>query len=145
MKTKKALTFLDSTALFHHAIRRMSQHFEVLLQSLLANPEQHPFAAPMLSAGELRQLDAWNNTALDIVKQPIHEVFESFAASQPDAPAVVFAQSPEADLQTLSYAELNAKANQFAHYLREQGVQTGDLVALCVERGVDLPLAFLPF
>ncbi len=67
----------------------------------------------------------------------IHESFEQQAALQPDAPAVIF------DDQSLSYGELNVRANQLAHELIALGVQPDDRVAICVERGLDMMVGML--
>ena len=58
-------------------------------------------------------------------------------AKTPDAVAVVFEE------ESLSYAELNRRANQLAHYLRELGVRPDDRVAICVERGLEMIVALL--
>ena len=55
----------------------------------------------------------------------------------PDAVAVVFEDA------SLSYAELNRRANQLAHHLRELGVRPDDRVAICVERGLEMIVALL--
>ncbi|WP_162873981.1 AMP-binding protein, partial [Pseudomonas viridiflava] len=55
----------------------------------------------------------------------------------PDACAVVFED------QSLSYGELNTRANRLAHYLREQGVGPDVRVAVCIERSLELPVALL--
>jgi amino acid adenylation domain-containing protein len=62
----------------------------------------------------------------------IHELFEEQVAQTPDNIAVVYED------EQLTYAQLNARANRLAHYLREQGVQPDSLVGLCLERGVDM-------
>jgi amino acid adenylation domain-containing protein len=67
----------------------------------------------------------------------IHELFEDQAARTPDAPAVLYAG------RTLSYAKLNAKANQLARYLRKKGVGADRVVALCVERSFEMVVGLL--
>ena len=62
----------------------------------------------------------------------VHAAFEAQVAATPEAPALVF------EGETLSYATLNARANQLAHVLRDMGAGPGVPVALCVARGVDL-------
>ncbi|WP_141250341.1 non-ribosomal peptide synthetase, partial [Pseudomonas congelans] len=68
---------------------------------------------------------------------PIHLQFEARAAQQPDAVALVFEE------QTLSYGELNARANQVAHRLLAHGVRPDDRVAICVERGPAMIIGLL--
>ena len=62
----------------------------------------------------------------------IHELFEEQVQRSPQAVAVVYED------QQLTYAELNAKANQLARYLRDVGVGADELVGLCVERSVEM-------
>ncbi|MBD1229706.1 AMP-binding protein, partial [Xenorhabdus griffiniae] len=63
--------------------------------------------------------------------------FEALAAQQPNAPAVVFEE------QTMSYGELNRRANQLAHYLIARGVRPDKRVAICVERSLDMVVGLL--
>ena len=65
----------------------------------------------------------------------VHELFEEQVAKTPEAVAVVFEE------KELSYAELNRRANQLAHYLRKLGVKPDDRVAVCIERSVEMVVA----
>ena len=67
----------------------------------------------------------------------LHEVFEQRAAETPDAPAVT------CEGTTLTYAQLNARSNQLAHYLMDNGVAPGVLVGLCLDRSIDTVTAIL--
>ncbi|HWW72358.1 MAG TPA: amino acid adenylation domain-containing protein [Duganella sp.] len=67
----------------------------------------------------------------------IHQLFERQAAASPDGIALVFEQ------HELSYAQLNRRANQLAHYLISQGVGPDQRVALCAERGFEMVIALL--
>ncbi|WP_371876471.1 non-ribosomal peptide synthetase [Pseudoduganella chitinolytica] len=67
----------------------------------------------------------------------VHQLFERQVALGPDAVALEF------DGERLTYAELNARANRLAHYLRELGVQPDDRVAVCLARGLDLVVAIV--
>ncbi|HYH83626.1 MAG TPA: non-ribosomal peptide synthetase, partial [Longimicrobium sp.] len=67
----------------------------------------------------------------------IHALFEAQAARRPDAVAIV------SDERTLTYAELDRRANQLANHLRTRGVGPDTRVAICVERGVDLVVGLL--
>jgi len=94
---------------------------------------------PLLSEAVRRQvLEEWNAAAADYPQDKcVHELFEAQAARTPDAIAAV-----HEDTQ-LTYAELNAKANRLAHYLRTLGVQPDALVALCAERSLDMVVGLL--
>ncbi|MDT0478574.1 AMP-binding protein, partial [Streptomyces sp. DSM 41014] len=88
----------------------------------------------MLSPAEQHQLIVeWNDTAADFPRDKcIHELVEAHAATRPEASAVVFGD------EELSYAQLNARANQLAHYLRTLGVGPETLVGVCLDRGLDM-------
>ncbi|MDQ3287621.1 MAG: amino acid adenylation domain-containing protein, partial [Pseudomonadota bacterium] len=83
-------------------------------------------------------LVGFNATATEYPREAlIHELFEAEAAAHPEAEAVVYED------QRLSYGELNARANQVAHYLLAQGVKPDDRVAICVERSLELVVGLL--
>ena len=132
-------TMIYSTALFESAtIERMLQHFQVLLEGIVANPDQAIAHLPLLTPAENHQhLLAWNNTALDYAETCIHQRVEAQAAQTPDAIAVVFAK------QSLTYRELNQRANQIAHQLHQLGVGSETVVGLCVDRSPDLIIGVL--
>lgn len=87
---------------------------------------------------EHQQLMDWNMTHQAFsTKTCVPQLVAMQAAATPDAMALV------AGDQMLSYGELNQRANQLAHYLQEQGVQTNTLVGLCVERSLDMIVGLL--
>ncbi|WP_374586473.1 amino acid adenylation domain-containing protein, partial [Pseudoduganella sp.] len=94
---------------------------------------------PLLDGAQRRQLLVdFNATAAELPHEhTVHQLFETRAAAQPEAVAVV------AQDATLSYGALNAQANRIAHHLVALGVQPGDRVALCVERGSAMVAALL--
>ncbi|MCG3119499.1 MAG: Linear gramicidin synthase subunit B [bacterium] len=121
-------------------IGRMIGHYETLLKSLVANPQQRLHDLPLLTATERQQLLVdWNATQKDYARELCwHELFEAQAARTPDAVAVVF------ENEHLTYGELNARANQLAHYLsRRCGVRPEVLVGLCMERSVEMLVGLL--
>ncbi|MET0400866.1 MAG: amino acid adenylation domain-containing protein, partial [Cystobacter sp.] len=93
----------------------------------------------LLSGDERRQvLVEWNQTRVDFPGEAcIHQLFERQVALRPEALALEFGE------QRLSYRELDARANQLAHLLRAHGVGPDTLVALCLERSVELIVALL--
>ncbi|MBD2690473.1 non-ribosomal peptide synthetase [Anabaena catenula] len=140
--TKQGLIgFLEyNTDLFHaDTINRMVGHFQTLLAGIIANPQQHLGELPLLTATERYQLlEEWNNTQVDYPQdQCIHQLFEAQVEKTPDAVAVVF------ENQQLTYRELNAKANQLAHYLQKLGVKPEVLVGIYVERSLEIIIALL--
>ncbi|MHC0068640.1 non-ribosomal peptide synthetase [Nostoc sp. UIC 10890] len=120
-------------------ITRMVGHFQTLLESIVANPQQHISNLPLLRAAEQHQLLVeWNNTQTDYPKDTcIHELFEEQVAKTPDAVAVIF------ENQQLTYQQLNYCANELAHYLISLGVKPEVKVGICVERSLDLIVGLL--
>jgi amino acid adenylation domain-containing protein len=118
---------------------RIASHWQTLLEGIVAHPQQHLSALPILSEAEQYQLLAeWNNTGTDYATdQCIHELFEAQAAQTPDAVAVVF------DDEQLTYQELNQRANQLAHHARKLGVGPDVLVGICAERSVEMVIGLL--
>jgi amino acid adenylation domain-containing protein len=132
-------SFQYSSELFEkETILRMLGHFQCLLRSVLHNPLTCLAELPFLTVPECHQLVEWNATQSECPQgQFIHQLFEGQAEQSPEATAIVF------EGRSLSYQELNAKSNQLAHYLRSKGVGAEVLVALCVERSVEMIVGLL--
>ncbi|HEY0366998.1 MAG TPA: condensation domain-containing protein, partial [Pyrinomonadaceae bacterium] len=112
-------------------IRRMADHFERLLQSLVAEPRQRVSRLPLLNEAEHKQLAVWNQTTREYGPEPcVHQLIAKQATRQPNAIAV------SCGTEQLTYGELNERANQLAHYLREFGVGPESLVGVCLERSL---------
>ena len=80
----------------------------------------------------------WNQARRELPESPlVHRLFEAQVRRAPEAPALRFGA------ETLTYAELNARANQLAHHLRRLGVGPEVLVAIRLERSIDLVVAML--
>ena len=129
-----------STDLFDHVtIQRLSERFQTLLQSVIADPETLISSLALLSPAEQNQLVVrLNDTAADFPHAPcLHQIFEDQVEQTPDAVAVTF------EGQTLTYAELNRRANQLAHRLIKLGIGPEVPVAICMERSLDLPIALM--
>ena len=129
-----------STDLFEaETVERLLEHYENLLASVVAAPEQQLSELSILSAGEREQiLVEWNATEAEYESSRcLHELVEEQAARRPEAVAVCHEE------EQVTYGELNGRANQLAHYLRKLGIGTGDLVAICVERSVEMIVGVL--
>ncbi len=129
-----------STALFDDAtIARMLEHFQILLEGIVTNPEQQIAHLPLLSKSELDcLLVKWNDTRLDCPQDKlVHQLFENVAKQHPDAIALV------SEDEQLTYEELNIRSNKLAHFLTKSGVKAEALVGLCVERSFDLVIGML--
>ena len=111
-------------------IARMMQNFVTLLGAIVDNPQQSVALLPLLTEGDRHQLlKEWNDPQTDDpYHKCIHQLVEEQAQQTPDAIAVVCGN------QQLTYAQLNNRANQLAHYLRSLGLETEQLVGICVER-----------
>ena len=129
----------DSNLFNADTVERMIGHFQMLLEDVVADPNQRISDLPLLSAGEKQQLLVqWNDTETDYSKvKSIHELFEIQVEKSPDAIAVVFED------QQLTYRQLNQRANQLAHHLRRQGVQPDTLVALFMKRSLEMVIGIL--
>ncbi|WP_111882618.1 non-ribosomal peptide synthetase, partial [Paracidovorax anthurii] len=93
---------------------------------------------PALGEAEAERLRSWSHgEAVHVEEKTVHGRIEEQAQRTPDAVAVVFGG------QTLSYAELNARANRLAHALMERGVEPESLVGVALERSVELVVALL--
>ncbi|PWE31805.1 peptide synthetase [Pararhodobacter marinus] len=90
-----------------------------------------------LSAPERAILDRLNDTAAPFDNQPISRLFEAQVARTPDATALVF------EGRSLTYAQLNARANKVAHVLQGMGINPDTPVALCARRSPDLLIGAL--
>ncbi|WET13128.1 non-ribosomal peptide synthase/polyketide synthase [Pseudomonas sp. D3] len=121
------------------SIARMARHWISLLQAMVADGEQRIGELPMLAADEQHVgVHAWNQTAEAYpTERAIHHLIEDQVQRTPDAPALVFGHT------TLTYAQLEARANQLAHALREQQVGPDVLVGVCVERSVEMVVGLL--
>ncbi|WP_153070789.1 non-ribosomal peptide synthetase, partial [Pseudomonas syringae] len=126
--------------LFERAtIERMAGHLQVLLEGMVADDQQAVAELPLLSCEQRRQvLESFNDTAAAYpADKLLHQLFEEQVAQQPDALAVVD------ETGSLTYGELNARANRLAHYLIGLGIQPDDRVAICAQRSLEMVVGLL--
>jgi amino acid adenylation domain-containing protein len=128
-----------STDLFDDAtITRMLGHFQTLLEGIVANPQQRLYELPLLTAAERQQLIGEFNQSLPArIGQCFHQRFEQQVAETPNAIALSF------ENKTLTYQELNSRANQLAHYLQKLEVVPDAVVGICVERSLEMIVGVL--
>jgi len=133
------LAVYDSARLLPERARTLLASFQHTLAEALREPGRQLGQVHVLPPDEEElMLTGWNQTKRAFPDQLlIHELFEQQADSQPDAPAL------EADGATLTYRQLDERANQIAHALRARGVTNGDYVGVCLERGANLVAALL--
>ncbi|MDO9213741.1 MAG: amino acid adenylation domain-containing protein [Methylococcales bacterium] len=129
-----------ATDLFEAAtISRLIGHFQTLLQGIVTQPETCLSELPLLTESNRQQLlTEWNSTTVTFPHNRfIHHLFEEQVARSPEAVAVVYEE------HQLTYGELNARANQLAHHLRDIGVKPEALVGICLERSLDMVVGLL--
>ncbi|WLI15283.1 MULTISPECIES: non-ribosomal peptide synthase/polyketide synthase [Pseudomonas] len=119
--------------------RQTLARLEHLLEQMLAEPQRPVAALPLLMAAEWqRTVVEWNRTEMEVPQHlTFAQLFEQQAERTPDRDALCF------EGHSLSYSELNRRANQVAHYLRSRGVVANRPVALCVERSLELLVGLL--
>ncbi|HID54166.1 MAG TPA: non-ribosomal peptide synthetase, partial [Anaerolineae bacterium] len=118
-------------------IERMMTHFQTLLAGIAENPQTGVADLPLLPEEEWRQMQAWNDTAVPLPDQPIHYLIAAKAAKTPDTVAV------RQGAAQYTYRELDARANQLAHYLQQQGVGPDKLVGVALSRSPEMIAALL--
>ncbi|MET0399988.1 MAG: amino acid adenylation domain-containing protein, partial [Longimicrobiaceae bacterium] len=127
-------------ALFEAATAaRMAGHLEAVLEALSAEPGRRVSELSLLRPSEREQVvEAWNRTERPYPRGVcIHELFEAQVRERPRAPALVW------DEVELTYAQLDARANQLAHHLRSLGVGPERRVGVLLERGPELIVSIL--
>jgi amino acid adenylation domain-containing protein len=129
-----AVDLFDSTT-----IERMAQHFQVLLQAVVSDPDCQVWKLPLLGEAEEKMLrQGWNDTAVPSASAPyIHELFSEQVRRVPTAMAVID------ERHRLSYAELDEKANRLARVLNAAGVGPDSIVGVCLHRSAAMVVALL--
>jgi amino acid adenylation domain-containing protein len=120
-------------------ISRLIDHWQTVLAGAIRDPEQRISDIPILTETERALiLHHWNDTRVEYrADLCIHEFIEEQVRRSPEAPAIVF------EGQSLSYRELNARANKLAHQLRKLGASADCLVAVFMDRSVEMVVALL--
>lgn len=134
------LELVYNADLFHpDTASRMLGHFHILLDGIVANPDQRLSDLPILTEAERQQLlVGWNETKRDYPKDKcIHELFEAQVEHSPDAIAVTFED------KQITYRELNRRANQLAHYLQKLEVGPEVRVGIYMGRSLEMVVVLL--
>ncbi|HEX8820244.1 MAG TPA: amino acid adenylation domain-containing protein, partial [Archangium sp.] len=120
-------------------VARLFDHLRVLLEAATANPDQHLSTLPLLSEAERNQvLVQWNDVRVEYPRDACaHQLFEAQARRTPDALAVQLGND------TLTYRQLDSRANQLAWHLRSLGVGPEVRVGLGVERSFEMLVGIL--
>jgi amino acid adenylation domain-containing protein len=129
-----------NTGLFESAtIDRWFGHLNAILQAFVGDAEQPAEQVSLLTASQLQEILAtWNATDTQYPRDlPIQRVFEQQVERTPDAIALVGSNA------SLTYFELNEKANQLAHFLQKSGIAPGDRVAISLHRSLEVVVSML--
>ncbi|NVI85691.1 amino acid adenylation domain-containing protein, partial [Janthinobacterium sp. BJB401] len=129
-----------ATDLFDAAtIERWIGYFQRTLESMVTDEQQPVHVLNLMDEQQRHQVVVdFNHTPCDYPRERlVHQLFEEQAGRNPDKMAVV------CEAQTVSYAELNRRANQVAHALQEMGVKPDDRVGLCLERSIEVVVGLL--
>ena len=120
-------------------IARLLGHYETLLRAVAADPSRRVSELEILSPDErLTVLSAWNRTpVLAAPERRLHHCFEAQVLSTPEAVAATYENA------SISYAELNRRADDLAHHLRECGVGPDCPVGVSIERSIEMITAVL--
>ncbi|WP_028546570.1 non-ribosomal peptide synthetase [Paenibacillus taiwanensis] len=118
---------------------RMCLHFQQLIIAILQKPELKLSELQLTTAEEKeRVLHTFNQTTTDYPRsKTIQHLFEEQVLCTPEAVAVSFGE------ETLSYSELNERANRLARTLRAKGVSVGSMVGLMTERSPEMIVAIM--
>ncbi|HKU74240.1 MAG TPA: amino acid adenylation domain-containing protein [Pyrinomonadaceae bacterium] len=128
-----------NTDLFDAAtMTRMANHFEQVLTAMVSNSDERISRLQLLTSDEGKLFEQWNETRRAYQTDlPLQHFIEEQAAQSPSAIAVVF------EKELLTYRQLNERANQLAHYLRQAGNGTESVVGILMERSSELVIALL--
>jgi amino acid adenylation domain-containing protein len=114
------------------------EHLKTALEWIAQNPHQQLGELPLLTAGDQKKFQEWNNTKTPYPEDTsIHRLFEAQVERTPDSVALVFRD------RSITYRELNDRANQLASHLRIAGVGPEVMVGICVERSLEMVIGLL--
>ncbi|BBB92536.1 MAG TPA: non-ribosomal peptide synthetase [Methylomusa anaerophila] len=118
---------------------RLIEHYKNLIEEVISNPDMPLAKYSVLSAKEQKTIfEDWNANQADYPKDRcIHELFEQQAKMTPNAIGVVYQE------EALTYQQLDERISQLAIYLQTQNVRPECLVALCVERSIEMIIGLL--
>jgi len=137
---KWKVKFMADRALFDtQTLERIAGHIRQILKSVVQNPEMKVTEIDILTPEEREEiLYRFNDTATDYPKgKTVHELFEEQVEKTPDKTALVYAG------KEISYGELNKKTNQLARFLRRKGLKPDGIVAILVERSLEMVIGIL--
>ncbi len=138
-KDSLIIEWIYNTDLFYtETIQRRLNSFVRLLESIIENPEQQIGRLNILPPSERKTLlHDWNDNVYERSERVLHQYLEEQAVTTPDRIAAVDAH------RSMTYHQLNQRANQVAHYFVAKGVHTGNFIGVYFERSVDMIIALM--
>jgi len=136
----QSMSFVYNSDLFDEStIERMAGHFLLLLKNIVQNPGAQLSQISILPEHERHHLLVeWNNMSCDFPEEMcLHQLIELQVERTPDRVAARF------ETETISYRDLNTRANQLAHHLQSLGVVPDSLVGVHLERSLEMLIAVL--
>jgi amino acid adenylation domain-containing protein len=129
----------DPDRFSRHAMELLAKRYAILLAAAASHADSGISELPIMDEAERQQVTAeFNRTTADFPREKcIQQLFEEQAARTPNRPALRFGE------KAFTYSELNARANQIAHALRERGVGPNVPVGLCIERSAEMIVGLL--
>ena len=127
-----ALDLFDASTM-----EQMITSYQTLLTAIASNPKQSIAQLPLLSRAQKEQILAWNRIQPQPVDHTVDQLFALQAAKTPQNIAVTFEKN------SLTYHDLNTRANRLAHYLIKLGVETEVRVGICIERSLETLVGLL--
>lgn len=119
-------------------IQRLSQHYCAMLNTITVHPDAPVSELSILTEAERREVTcAWNSTACDARNACIHQIIQEQVERTPDSTALI------CEGESLTYRDLDMRANQLAHYLRQTGVTAETRVAVHLDRSLDMLVSIL--
>jgi hypothetical protein len=115
----------------------LRDYYARVLAEMVADPAAAHRWVSLLGADERALVESWNSTVAEVPSVPVHRLVEDRVAVAPDAVAVVSGET------SLTYAELNVRANRLARRLRDLGVGVDTAVGVCVDRSVEMVVSWL--
>lgn len=140
LKEKLVVDFtFNSNILEEEYVKMICSHFETILCQIVKEEVDDISTIQFhTESEEIQLLHDFNATMVDYPKDKnIVDIFENQVEKTPNATALVL------DGVTMTYKELNARANQLANFLRNQGVENESLVGICIDRSLEMIVGLL--
>ncbi len=136
---KKAFFYYNSDLFDHDTIQQVARHYFNIVKQIIQNPDQKINQISILSKTEYKQITTtWNSTAANYPDTRLFpQIFENREKKHKNKTAIYF------NKQSISYTELNRKANKLARYLRSKNTGPEKIIGIYVNRSPDLIISLL--